>query len=171
MWKVNIPLDYSEDFLVKEDSLKSSFYHHLRMAIGDTFLKENHLRIYTEFNYRNMTRPQERADLAIVRLNDSKEITEVLFIIEFKYKQFGVADCHYQEDVEKALKYISIKHNEIFSRTHYYLAFLNQTFYEPIDFENRSYTTIEQRTAGAGRITELLGYHEENEVTWYCISH
>lgn len=171
VWKNCISSDYQDLFLHREDSLKNAFYYHLRLTLGDDFLRANRLRIYTEFHYRNLEHPQERADLVVVQLDKKSNIVEVLATIEFKYKGFGVSDHHYHKDVEKVIRYIWHHPNDIFKNTHFYLAFINETNYEPIDPEHLSYATTEQRATSAGRITELLSYFEDTAHTWYCISH
>lgn len=66
VWLEDIKEDYLRHSLLKEDSLKNAFYYHLRRRLGDHYLLDNHLRIYTEFYYMGL-----RADLVVVKLNEN----------------------------------------------------------------------------------------------------
>lgn len=88
IWLNEVVNDYDEGLLLKEDSLKCSLYHHMRNKLDD-ILKENNLRIYPEFYFKNL---KYRADIAIVEIekNSDKEyladmVKNVIAIIELKY--------------------------------------------------------------------------------------
>ncbi|MCM3130996.1 MULTISPECIES: hypothetical protein [unclassified Paenibacillus] len=170
IWENNISKDYHDNFLLREDSLKNAFYFHLRSSLSD-LLMEQKLRIYTELNYRDINVPGSRADLAVAQLDDLNEIQEVIAVIEFKYKRSNVNERYYQEDVRKIVNLVKSSPHPIYDETYYYLAFLNETIYEPIRSEHLSYTTPSDRVVAAGRITELLGYQEDGVSTWYSIDH
>ena len=170
IWKHGISKDYDQHYLLREDSLKNAFYFHLRSSLAN-ILTEQNIRIYTELHYRDMISPNSRADLAVVQLNAMNEIQEVLAVIEFKYKKANVHERYYQDDVRKVINIIKLSPHSIYDNTYFYLASLNETDYEPIYSEHLSYTTEEERIAGAGRITELLGYRENGVSTWYSIDH
>lgn len=170
IWKHSISKDYDEQYLLKEDSLKNAFYFHLRSSLAN-ILTEQNIRIYTELHYRDKNSPNSRADLALVQLDAANEIQEVLAVIEFKYKKANVHERYYQDDVRKVVNIIKSSPHSIYDNTYFYLASLNETDYEPIHSEHLSYTTLDERISGAGRITELLGYQENGVSTWYIIEH
>lgn len=171
IWLERIPVDYDNRFLHREDSLKNAFYYHLRSTLGDPFLLQKRLRIFTEFHYGNSVCPNERADLAVIMLDKYGHISKVLAVIEFKYKSHGVSDRTYHEDVTKAVRYILNPSNDWFAKTHFYLAFINETSFERLPPDHRTYTTARQRLSATGRLTELLGYQENEASTWYCLNH
>ena len=69
IWKKDIQKDYLEEYLLREDSLKCAMYYHLRKKL-DKLLRENHLRIYPEYYFKEL---KYRADIAIVEINDEME--------------------------------------------------------------------------------------------------
>lgn len=87
-WKEDIPRDYMEEYLLREDSLKCALYYHLRQKL-DTLLRENSLRIYAEYYMKEL---KYRADLAIVHIDENLDyswlgeaVVEVVAIFELKY--------------------------------------------------------------------------------------
>jgi hypothetical protein len=68
VWKNNIKHDYKKDHLLKEDTLKNSFYFHLRKKLGNRYLEDNNIRIYTEFNEHDLKKTKLRADIVIVEI-------------------------------------------------------------------------------------------------------
>lgn len=110
VWEKDIPKDYNKKYLLLEDSLKNSFYFHLRRRITDDDLKANDVRIYPEF-YLKSDNYKRRADIAVVKLNKRDEchlrdcVQQVLAIIEFKYKNKTVKYSLILEDIDKLEKY------------------------------------------------------------------
>lgn len=90
VWKEEIAADYFEHYLLREDSLKSALYYHLRNKL-DALLYENNLRIYTEFWISSL---KYRADMVIVEIADDVDeydwladaVTDIVAIIELKFK-------------------------------------------------------------------------------------
>lgn len=77
VWQEDIMNDYDYDFLFKEDTLKNALYYHLRYEIGDSFLKHNLLRIYTEYDLGlDGNGVRQIADIAIVRMLPLSEMEE-----------------------------------------------------------------------------------------------
>ncbi|MEF2246403.1 hypothetical protein [Paenibacillus sp. IITD108] len=70
IWINNISTDYTNGFLLLEDSLKNALYSHLRTKLTDRFLLSNNIRIFTELKTEN----NERIDIAVVRIDDNKDI-------------------------------------------------------------------------------------------------
>lgn len=87
IWKKDIQKDYWDEYLLKEDSLKCAMYYHLRKKL-DKLLRENHLRIYPEFFFKEL---RYRADIAIVEIDEEMEyswlgevVTDVIALFELK---------------------------------------------------------------------------------------
>lgn len=87
-WKKSIKKDYWDGYLLKEDSLKCALYFHLRRKL-DKVLRENSLRIYTEYYISEL---KYRADIVIVQIDEQKEykwlkdsVTDVVALFELKY--------------------------------------------------------------------------------------
>lgn len=88
IWIHNICTDYSNEYILKEASLKCCFYYHLRRKLA-ILLKEHNLRIYSEYYFPEL---KYSADIAIVEIDPAKEekrlknkVTEIVAIIEFKF--------------------------------------------------------------------------------------
>ena len=163
VWKEDIFKDYHNDFILKEDTLKNTFYHHLRARLGDDFLSRHRLRIFCEYYLRN----GERADLAIVMLKPEEEmvgqeyhlknkVKETLAVIEFKHKNDACGPKLFFKDVEKVKKYISLKG---YLKCQFYLGFIHETEYS---LEETSWLSKRQQASWAiGRLTELSAFYEE----------
>lgn len=88
IWLKEICEDYGNGSLLREASLQSSLYHHLRSHLED-ILKENHLFIYPEFYIPEL---KYRADMAIVQMDLSADgilsqrVSDIAAIIELKYE-------------------------------------------------------------------------------------
>lgn len=111
IWLNNIAKDYSNHFLLKEDSLKCCFYYHLRRKLA-TLLKENTLRIYPEYFFPEL---RYKADIAIVEIDPYCEekhlkdrVKKVVAIIELKYDGGNSerAESWIKSDVQKIKNYI-----------------------------------------------------------------
>lgn len=100
IWLHEINEDYGNGRLLREASLQSSLYHHLRVHL-DPLLNRNNLFIYPEFYIHSM---KYRADLAIVEIDMktpgelSKRVTDIASIIELKF------DGGLSQGVEDAIK-------------------------------------------------------------------
>lgn len=87
VWRHEISEDYARGKLWKEDSLKCSLYHHLRMCMENILDKYN-LRIYPEY-YVKATK--QRVDLAIVEMDMDQSyyikecVKNVVAVFELKY--------------------------------------------------------------------------------------
>lgn len=88
IWLKEICEDYGCGNLLREASLQSSLYHHLRTHLEDV-LKENHLFIYPEFYIPEL---KYRADVAIVQMDLSADgllsqrVSDIAAIVELKYE-------------------------------------------------------------------------------------
>lgn len=88
VWLKEICEDYGKGRLLREASLQSSLYRHLRAHLEDV-LEENDLFIYPEFYIPEL---KYRADMAIAQMNLSeggelsKRVSEIAAIIELKFE-------------------------------------------------------------------------------------
>jgi hypothetical protein len=169
VWLEDIKKDYLQHSLLKEDSLKNAFYYHLRRRLGDHYLLDNHLRIYTEFYYMGL-----RADLVVVKLNENpgqnghlkNDVAEIIAAIEMKYK-YDLSDKPFLSDIEKIRK--SIEEYKI--NALYYLAFIHEVEYEANS--TLSWIDIEKSPWAKGRVVELNGYFvtEKQDPVWEVVSY
>lgn len=177
IWNDNILKDYNDDFLLKEDTLKNSFYFHLRNELGDGFFKYHRLRIFTEYELgENKAGKRQRGDVVIVRLKPLCEIDDfyylgnrvedVITIIELKYKVN--AEKEIKKDVFKIRDYI---HSKKYPNCQFYLGIL---FEQSYSLERGSWLKKNQKENWAfGKLTELTGHYDENGNTFISdiISH
>lgn len=87
VWLKEVCADYGSGKLLREASLQSSLYHHLRIHLEDV-LEENSLFLYPEFYIPEL---RYKADLAIVGMDLSaggtlsSRLADIAAIIELKY--------------------------------------------------------------------------------------
>jgi len=165
IWMHQIADDYKECSILKEDSLKNSFYHHLRNEV-DSLCRENDIRIYTEFNEKGLKAKGLRTDIAIVSLKPSENdhcylgerIDDVLAIIELKCRGDGSPGTSaIYRDVNKTKNYIK---NFTFPECQYYLGIIHEYSYS---FSELHWLDKRQSNNwGRGRVTELNAcYYDE----------
>ncbi|MCM3152241.1 hypothetical protein V8V54_07720 [Priestia megaterium] len=164
VWLEDIKKDYDNLSLLKESSLQNAFYFHLRRRLGEDFLAENNLKIYPEFKIGG-----NRADLAVVAIdpNSTEEylkecVTEVISVIEMKYKGQYAGESNFDNDVLKVLSYIDEKTYD----TMYYLAFIREVYFHPDEVTN--WISDEQALETRGSLTEMYSYgdRENNHMIW-----
>jgi hypothetical protein len=171
-WMYNVSKDYQSNFLLKEDTLKNALYFHIRNIIGDQYLQDNSIRIFTEYYLDN----NERADIAIVRLNNedgeyfhlSEQVEEVLAVIELKYKATIQTINYFFDDITKVKRYIKTRK---YKDTQFYLGFIHE---EEYDLKETSWLYPRQQTSWAlGRLTELSAFinQEDMSVVFSVLSH
>ncbi|MCM3162719.1 hypothetical protein [Metabacillus litoralis] len=170
VWLEDISNDYSNKCLLKEDSLKNALYFHLRRRLGDDFLTENNLRIFTEYYVDG-----ERIDLVIVEIDKDKAeeyflgdcVKRVLAVVEIKFKSGLVSDSVFYKDVDKILSFIQSWGSE----TKHYLAFVQERYYKTRDVE--SWIKDKHLDIVKGKLTELYSYWDEDsdEVIWSSLEH
>lgn len=154
-WLTEIKEDYTSNFLLGEDSLKCSFYFHLRNRLGEGWFKRHRLRIYPEFYLSN----GHKADLAIVRIKPcsqraGKHLSEcvetVVALIELKFIN-GPFEAPFYRDRAKLRKYASE-----FKEAQLYAGFIQEKYYDqgsPAWFDAR-----QTKRWANGRVAELIGY-------------
>lgn len=159
IWCNNIKYDYENFSLLKEDTLKNSFYFHLRNKLTDRFLEENRLKIYTEYYHDGL-----RADLVIAQLCEEpgfnghlrNDVVDILAVVEMKYKYVTNTDP-FKKDIVKVKNYLK---NLNYKDCLYYLAFIHEVI-NP----RKDYLWITKRDIkwAKGRVTELNGYFIEGD--------
>lgn len=168
VWKEDIKRDYKKSYLLKEDTLKNSFYFHLRRRLGD-FLEENNLRIFTEYSIDS----KKRIDLVIVEIDPIKAQTDylensvekVIAVIEMKYKNRYASDSHFDADLNKVFSYI----DKMDSDTIFYLAFIREKYFYSNDVTN----WVTEGSKVKGKLTEMLAYGdiESDDIVWCIFEH
>lgn len=170
IWMNEIQVDYSSYRLLKEDSLKNAFYHHLRNRLGDTFLEEHDLQIWTEFNDGPLKGTGKRADLAIVKIDkeDASDgywgncVDEVVALFELKFKATYTAVQDILGDVDKLRRYIEDDQVDC----QYYLVAIRE-----IEAAELQYID-DQDLWAREKVTELLAsYSDECEMEFTIIEH
>lgn len=164
VWLEDVKKDYDNLSLLKESSLQHAFYFHLRRRLGEDFLEENNLKIYPEFRIG-----ESRADLAVVAIDTHSTeeylkdcVTEVISVIEMKYKGQYAGESSFDNDVLKVLSYINAKTDD----TMYYLAFIREVYFHPDEVTN--WVSDEQVLEARGSLTEMYSYgnSENNHMVW-----
>ncbi|MGN1166919.1 MAG: hypothetical protein ACI4S2_10905 [Lachnospiraceae bacterium] len=153
LWKNDIAEDYENNRLLKEDSLKNSFYYHLRRRLGDVFLDANNLRIFTEFNDGPLYGTGKRADIAVVKLS-TKPINgyekHLGKCIEDIYRDFQKLKDYIQHDNIHCMYYSGIIHEFPWARKQW----------------------LDKRSANNwanGRVTELVASYSETNEMEFCV--
>ncbi|MFK2827112.1 hypothetical protein QYG89_15865 [Bacillus sp. B190/17] len=170
VWLEDIHREYKKSFLLKEDTLKNSFYFNLRRRLGDDFLEESNLRIFTEYFIDG-----ERIDLAVVKIDPIKAqndylgncVTKVISVIEMKYKGKYAREALFDADVNKVLSYM----DKLDGDTMFYIAFIREIYFNSDEVTN--WVTDEQKKKAKGKLTEMFSYGEieSNDMIWHLIEH
>ena len=166
VWHYDIKSDYNHHFLFKEDTLKNAMYHHIRNRLGDTFIKDNNLAIFTEYYIET----NQKIDLVVVKIDVDKAkndylgncVEEIIAIVEMKYKGPYVSEKHFINDVEKILVFTNQFTSEA---TKFFLAFIREKYFLADEVTN--FLSFYEGYP-SGRIVELLSYGsvEEDDMVW-----
>lgn len=174
LWVEDIAADYDSHRLLKEDCLKNCIYYHLRRRLGDDFLKENRLQIFTEFNDGPLHGTGKRADVAIVKLMpEGKDgysshlrnyIEDVVAIIELKHKNGQSATEEIYKDFQKLKDYIQKDKIDC----QYYEGIIHEVQWgEKAWLDKRS-----SNNWARGKVTELVAsYNEDYEIEFDVFSY
>lgn len=152
IWLNDICEDYRRGNLIREASLQSSLYHHIRNRFG-SYLEKHSLYVYPEFYFREL---KFRADLVIAEMDMDKKtqwlserVTDIAAIIELKYDGGYAASTEnwIKSDKERLRIYAKkLKYN-----CQYYWGVIYETECTWLHwFDKRS-----TNTWGKGRLTEL----------------
>jgi hypothetical protein len=131
LWLKDIKRDYSHNHLLKEDTLKNSFYYHLRRKLGTKFIEERSLRIFTEYREDVFAETGKIADIVIVQLNNSRgdylkdQIKSTLAVIELKFGGENTSDDWYYSDIAKVKEFVRYWNIDCL----FYLGFISEKVY------------------------------------------
>lgn len=166
VWRYDIKSDYNLHFLLREDTLKNAMYYHIRNRLGDTFIKDNHLAIFTEYAIDT----SQKIDLVVVKLDVEKAkndylgncVEEIIAIVEMKYKGQYVPEKVFINDVEKIMAYTN---KFTFKETKFFLAFIREKYFFSDEVTN---FLSEYEDVPKGKIVELLSYRsiEDDDMVW-----
>ena len=156
VWEKDIKKDHRKNYLLREDTLKASIYFHLRRRLKK-LLKENSLRIYTEFY---LSKIKLRPDIVIAEIDEKSEewhlkdwVVSIPVIIEIKFesgKSKGTKDV-IKRDIEKMKTYIK----DVSPDSKCYLAVLYEDDCAKLTWMNKCATN----NWANGKVTELnAGY-------------
>lgn len=113
IWENDIKADYDNGWLLKEDTFKNSFYYYLRAKLENLFY-ENDIRIFTEFTDDKFNSRGYRPDIVIAKVDFDKDckhyvdnVSELLCVIELKYKTGFTASNDIYKDYEKLKTYVT----------------------------------------------------------------
>lgn len=162
IWAEDIAEDYKKGYLLREDSLKCALYFHLRNYLTDDWLKENKIRIFTEFPEfpSKLKATKLKPDISIVKMKtefDPKHkslldsIESVLVIIEIKFKNRAANHkSAFDQDCEKLFEYTSHKQCKA---AQLYGCFIFEEIYkdEPLWFANYK------------NVKKFISYWDENK--------
>ncbi len=168
IWEHDIKTDYINNSLLREDTLKNSFYFHLRTKLGRLFEEEN-IKIFTEFNIDKFKNTNFRPDIVLVRLDEKQEspieerIKEYICIIELKYKSdFSAAADLIYKDYDKIKYYIE---NMNLNCPLYYMATIWET-------ETTSKSWLKDEVWARNLLTELnADYNSKGCINFYIHKH
>ena len=169
IWAEEIKDDYECGWLLKEDTLKNSIYHHLRSKLGCLFV-ENDIRIFTEFTDGKFTGTDFRPDLVVAHVDFEQEkefygdyVSECLCVIEIKYKRGYGASKDIYDDYKKLRTYAE----DLDVDCKLYMA----TIWEYEDDE--TYWEEEDSTWAKGILTELNASYkrETTDMRFYIRKH
>ena len=170
VWIEDIKNDYQNSYLLKEDSFKNAFYFHLRKRLGDDYLLDNNIRIFTEYYIDG-----ERIDLVIVEIDPEKAIEDflgecivrIIAVVEMKYKGSTVSERYFDDDIEKIVRYI----NKFKSNTIFYPAFIREKAFH-LD-EVTYWLPEEYLECSKGKVIELYTFidAESEEMVWLVKEH
>jgi hypothetical protein len=160
IWKKNICQDYSNEILLNEDTLKCSFYYHLRRKLGK-LINENNLCIFTEYNESEFKELGYRPDMVIVKKKEKCEtnyiidsIEEAVIAIEFKFKGKYDYDsiCTDREKIKNYIKLIG-------DNCYYIMAVIQETYNpNPYWFDSR-----QANNWAKNRVVELVASYENED--------
>lgn len=169
IWVNEIADDYESGWLLKEDTLKNSFYYHLRTRLGKLF-DDNDIRIFTEFTDNKFKGKEYRPDMVIAKVDLDRgskywgdDVTECLAVIELKYKN----GFNSSKDIYNDYKKLSVYADSLGVGCKLYMA----TIWEYEDDET-SWESEDSEWA-KGRLTELNASYKKGtkDMRFYVQEH
>lgn len=161
VWEKNIKNDYENTYLIQEDTLKCSLYHHLRNELGE-LLNQHNLAILTEYRGNEFVGTNYRPDIVIVKLKDNcnepyfvDRIEKLMFVIELKYKDSSNGSTNdIYSDCDKIKEYMKMLNDDC----QFILAVIQETKWdEPFWFEE------DDKKLGKNRVTELVASYKNEK--------
>ena len=172
VWEYDIPRDYKNKMLLKEDTFKNSLYFHIRTRLG-ALLEKYSIMIFTEFNTDKFRHTGFRADMVIAQIDFDKANNEFLgdciknyiCILELKFKgDFKTAPDIIKEDYIKTKNYI--KSLGLGDNCHYYVA----TIWEC--YPDSKWWLAKETKWAKGKLTELnADFNSKQEMNFYIREH
>lgn len=169
IWKYDIKRDYEDWSLLKEDTLKNSLYHHLRVRLDSLFAKHN-IKIFTEFNSDKFKKTGYIPDMVIVQIDEEFPnkflgdcIKEYICIIELKYKgSFSAVPDLIYKDYDKIRHYIE---NMDLNCPKYYMATIWEEYPD-------SKQWLDNESWAKGLVTELnTDFNSKGDMQFYIKEH
>ncbi|MBQ9853331.1 MAG: hypothetical protein IJO37_10525 [Ruminiclostridium sp.] len=164
-WTQSVEKDYTDAYILNEDTLKNVFYHHLRVRMeqnGDL----GFLRIYTEctgFGFNQIYQKKHlRPDMVVANGE------QIVAVVEFKYKNMHCYDLEGEilRDYEKMRIYLR-KGRCLDEKCQFYVATIT-----PGEFSRPAWLDKRQTNYWAkGRVTELNAYMPDGEMKFDIISY
>ncbi|MBE6708416.1 MAG: hypothetical protein E7578_04145 [Ruminococcaceae bacterium] len=169
IWEYDIKRDYNERWLLKEDTLKNTFYYYLRTKLDGLF-REYNIRVFTEFTDSVFAGAGLRPDIVIAEMNFKKsskyygdDVKELLCVMELKYKNGFSSSKDIAKDYDKLQKYVK----DLNVDCKLYMA----TIWE---YEDDETSWVRKNAAWAkGRLTELNASYEREtgDMRFYIYQH
>jgi hypothetical protein len=175
IWMNEIPRDYKNHYLLKEDTLKNALYFHLRRKLKK-FLEDNRLRIYTEFTDATLKKIHFRADLIITKLPEGRKKSgylgdifdglDIVAAFELKHNTRNIDDA-VRDDIDKFKQYLQkaeFEHCQFYmvSILEYICDFNTPSFLDGRTTENWAKDCVTELTAGR---------NEKGCMDFYVVSH
>lgn len=171
IWEYDIPKDYENKFLLKEDTFKNSLYFHIRTKL-ESLLEKYNIMIFTEFNTDKFRKTGYRADLILAQMDfDSNKrfwgdcVKNYIAIFELKFKgDYSSAADEISKDYEKTRQYIESL--DLGDFCHYYIATIWECYPD-------SKWWIDKDTKWAkNRLTELnADFDKKGKMKFYIKEH
>ena len=171
IWEYDIPRDYENRLLLKEDTFKNSLYFHIRTRLG-ALLEKYNIMIFTEFNTDKFRKTGYRADLILVQMDTECNdkflgdcVKNYISIFELKFKSdYSTAADEISLDYEKIKNYIETM--ELGEYCHYYVATIWECYPD-------SKWWIDRNTEWAkNRVTELnADFNSKGVMKFYIKEH
>lgn len=170
IWMQDIREDYLNGRLLKEDTLKNSFYFHLRKRL-DPLFKQANVVVFTEFRLKELN---QIADIAIVQIepwtplkaekNLEDSVINILALFEFKYKSYSKQiEAAIYKDKYKIKQYINT-YKDKYRDCRYYYVVLYEELVDPFFWMEK-----EDAQWAGGYVTELAsGYVDDGEMVFDC---
>lgn len=162
IWVNEIKNDHYNGMLLREDSLKSSLYFHLRNYLKYEIEHDN-VRIYTEYYVKGCN---ATADIAVALIDndykeyhDVKDATHPIAVFELKALSAKIGKKKFQDDIDKVKNIY--ENAEILNACDFYLCFINE-------YGDEDQFWVDKRHKKNFKITECTAVYnwETEEMDW-----